>query len=197
MKDAKDVRLVWVDLETTGLDAEKNEIVEIAVGISPLTNPTDFHLQYERTYRAHWDGDGDLYPTVHPIVMEMHTKSGLIERSKAAPTLFGSEAALLFQSYLPKDVELILAGCTVHFDRRFLQANGVPIEKLFSHKLFDTSAMKLLCLSLGAPRDYDATFSVTGDKVESAHLAADDVRFSVARYVRSVNWLKSYFRRGV
>ncbi|MFM8516208.1 MAG: exonuclease domain-containing protein, partial [Actinomycetota bacterium] len=71
---AAEDRLIWIDLEMTGLDPVKDEIVEIAC----IVTEADLTEVDEGISLVVKPGDASL-AGMQPVVVEMHTASGLID----------------------------------------------------------------------------------------------------------------------
>jgi oligoribonuclease len=100
---------VWIDLETTGLNPEKDDILEIAVIL------TDRNLKTISKYHTLVAG-ADL-DKLDPVVKAMHIKSGLaedLERCSNFP--LQSEIEDDLYNLLPSRGIYYFAGSSVHFD---------------------------------------------------------------------------------
>jgi oligoribonuclease (3'-5' exoribonuclease) len=119
--------LVWVDLETTGLEAERESILEIACIV------TDSALQPIATFCAITNAARyHAIALLDPVVQAMHTRSGLWDASMSAPR-GQAQVAAEFRDFLdahlptvevdgkPRRVAAQLAGSTISFDRSFLR----------------------------------------------------------------------------
>lgn len=160
--------IYYLDLETTGLDPERDEILEIAIGKAEWDNPT----KVERVYQAVLYLDPDWIPTFHPVVQEMHTKNGLFKECAVSNHQLYEQVEAEALSYIPKiDGGHTLAGNSVHFDLSFLKADMPRLAARFSHRLLDVSAVRLFARTLG----FDPP------KAEPAHRAWDDVLSSAAQ----------------
>jgi oligoribonuclease (3'-5' exoribonuclease) len=87
------MQLIWIDTETSGLVPSKDHILEVAVALATLEDPFDVHdpdfrpaswvLHQEPAFidgKPNEVADGIRLPTtMHPKVIEMHTKSGLFD----------------------------------------------------------------------------------------------------------------------
>lgn len=159
---------VWVDLEMTGLDAERCTIIEIGVVITKADLVPLAELE-----RVVWQPD-EVLARMDPFVREMHEKSGLLERVRDSKTsLAGAEqeaVALLLRHCGPR--EGVLAGNSIHTDRRFLARYMPLLEGLLHYRQLDVSSLKLLA---GAWYPDLPRF----EKGEKAHTALADLRASL------------------
>lgn len=170
--------LFWLDIETTGLDPTKHDVLEIAVSRAPFLDP----FKAVEVYHAVLLFQNPIRDSIDPFVREMHTKNGLWAECAASSLLPGDvEDELL--NFVPmiadKEERPILAGSTIHFDKSFLVASMPTLAARFSHRLYDASAIKLFCQSLGMPKPAKA----------EAHRARDDVRESIAHARTCAEWL--------
>jgi oligoribonuclease len=170
-------RLVWIDLEMTGLDPSFDEIVEIAcivtegdlteldTGISLVVKPTDPPLA-----------------AMDPFVVNMHSESGLITEIPDGIPLADAEAQVLayIQSHVPEARKAPLAGSSVYVDRGFLARYMPNIDQHLHYRLVDVSSFKEM-VRRWFPRVYFATPEKNGN-----HRALGDIRESIAelRYYR-------------
>ena len=177
-KSPKSHRLVWLDLEMTGLDPERCVIVEIATVV------TDGNLDVIAEGPELVIHAGDAYlDAMAPVVRDMHTRSGLlpaIRRSKV--TVEEAEAATLafVREHCPRKGVHPLCGNSIGTDRRFLARYMERLENHLSYRSIDVSTIKEL-----AKRWYPARYTARPDKAEG-HRALADIRESIAelRYWR-------------
>jgi len=168
--------LVWVDMEMTGLDPDKDRIIEIAVIV------TDSNLNIL--------GEGPVFAIHQPdqILDGMdawnkgtHGRSGLIERVKASSaTETDAETALIdfLKRYVPSG-KSPMCGNSICQDRRFM-ARGMPkLEAFFHYRNLDVSTLKELC------RRWKPEL-VNGFKKHQMHTALADITESIEelRYYR-------------
>ncbi len=133
-------RFVWLDLEMTGLDPKTCVIVEIGVII---TGPD--LVPIAEIEHAIWQPEEDLQ-RMEPFVRDMHTKNGLLERVRASRTSLREAERNVFQ-LVQKHVgfrEGILAGNSIHVDRRFLIAYMPLLEEYLHYRQLDVSSLKVL-----------------------------------------------------
>jgi oligoribonuclease len=167
-----DDRLVWIDLEMTGLDLERHRIVELAVIV------TDAQLEVL--------ADGlDLVVHQPPEVLaemgdyvrKMHTKSGLlgeIERSSLSLDVAGTQAVEYIRQFVPEAGTAPMCGNSIGVDRRFLDRYLPDLDRYLHYRSIDVSSIKELCR-----RWYPAVYQKRPGKAET-HRALDDIRDSVA-----------------
>lgn len=171
-------RLVWIDLEMTGLDTVRHTIVEIAVLI------TDSELELV-------DDGIDLVIHATPeeldrmddFVRTMHTKSGLLPQIESS-TLSLAAAGVQVLKYLADRVPANtapLCGNSIGVDRRFLDRYLPAVDRYVHYRSIDVSSLKEL-----ARRWNPAVLKGQPGK-KSTHRALDDIRESIEelRYYRT------------
>jgi oligoribonuclease len=170
-------RLVWLDLEMTGLDVARHVIVEIAVlvtdsDLEPLDDGVDVVVHQPSSALAEMDD----------FVREMHTRSALlpaIEASDISLADAGATALDYVKGHVPAGVAP-LCGNSIGVDRRFLHSQLPELDEYLHYRSIDVSSLKELCR-----RWYPAIYKGRPGKQET-HRALDDVRESLAelRYYR-------------
>ena len=134
-------RLVWLDMEMTGLDPEKERIIEVAVVI---TEP-DLTVVAEGPVMVIHQEDAILN-AMDKWNTSTHGKSGLTEKVKAsAMTESQAEDALIafMAQYVPAG-KSPLCGNTVSQDRRFMFNYMPKLEQFFHYRTIDVSTLKEL-----------------------------------------------------
>jgi len=161
--------LIWIDLEMTGLDPDRDYIIEIATVV------TDGSLQVvaEGPELVVHQSDSvldamDEWNTSH------HTASGLVERVRRS-TYDESEVQRLTLEFLEKHVPFAVSpmcGNSICQDRRFLHRWMPELEGYFHYRNLDVSTVKELCRRW-APEIAEAFTK------NSNHRALDDIRGSI------------------
>ncbi len=168
MADKKN-NLIWLDLEMTGLNPNKERIIEIATIVTDselniiATGPELVLSQPDRFLR-----DMDAWNT------KQHTGSGLVERVRAS-NISENEAELRTLDFLIKYVEpgySPMCGNSVCNDRRFLSLYMQKLEAFFHYRHLDVSTIKILAKNW-APK------IANNFNKESNHRALDDIRGSI------------------
>ncbi len=181
MAQQNESNLVWMDLEMTGLDPERDTILEIAVLI------TDSELEPI--------ADGPTPIIHHPALVldamdewnrEHHTASGLVERVLASRlSMAEAEFQVLefVKAYCPPRTSP-LCGNSICQDRRFLARYMPELEAYLHYRNLDVSTLKELV------RRWYPEGPKPPEK-QHAHLALDDIRESIEelRFYR-----RHYFR---
>jgi oligoribonuclease len=171
--------LMWMDLEMTGLDAERHAIVEIAAlatdastldavddGISIVVHQPD-----------------DVLAGMGEVVKAMHQRSGLLDEVRASTVGLeeaGARVLEYIKTHAPTPRTTPLCGNSIGMDRRFLSRYLPEIEEHLHYRSIDVSSLKELCR-----RWYPEPFKARPEKAEG-HRALDDIRGSIdeLRYYR-------------
>jgi len=164
-----DQNLVWLDCEMTGLDPEKERVIEIAVVVTgPQLTP-----RIEGPVLAIHQSD-ELLNLMDKWNKGTHGRSGLIDKVKASTvTEEDAQAQLLafLAKYVPKGV-VPMCGNTIGQDRRFLAKYMPKLEAFFHYRNVDVSTFKELA-KRWRPEVYSAF------KKHQRHTALADVHESI------------------
>ena len=164
------LRLIWIDLERTGLDTQNDSIREIATVV------TDGDLNVL--------AEGPEFAIAHSLVTleamdewnrTQHAKSGLWKRSlEEGVTMQEAEARTLafLRQWVPERASP-MCGNSICQDRRFMHREMPTLERYFHYRNLDVSTIKELARRW-APQ------LLAGFQKESAHTALSDVRDSIA-----------------
>lgn len=139
----KEQRLIWLDLEMTGLDPAKERIIEAAVVV---TEP-DLTLVAEGPVMVIHQSDAILN-AMDKWNTSTHGKTGLTEKVKAS-TITEGQAEETLLKFLAQHVpagKSPLCGNTVGQDRRFLVKYMPRLEAFFHYRNLDVSTLKELAL---------------------------------------------------
>lgn len=163
-------RLIWIDLEMTGLDVSRDSIIEIATVV------TDAALDViaEGPVIAVHQPD-DVLGRMDEWNTKQHGRSGLIDRVRQS-RITAAEAerrTLEFLAPLVAGGHSPMCGNSICQDRRFLAREMPQLEAFFHYRNLDVSTLKILA-GLWAPRVLE------GVTKTSAHLALSDIHDSIA-----------------
>ena len=162
----KKAKLLWVDLEMTGLDPKKDRILEVAA----IATDWDFNevarftevvkvpkgLMKKRRVGEFWEKNKESY-------------NQLVEQNKTGKKSVVVEQELIdfVKKYFGEEV--ILAGNSIHQDRRFIRNEWKTLDKMLHYRMFDVSAWKVY---------FENAMKVKFTK-RDAHRALDDIEGSI------------------
>ena len=161
--------LIWIDLEMTGLDTQRDSIIEIAT----IVTDAQLNLIEEGPVLAIHQSDAVL-DAMDDWNKNQHGGSGLIQRVRDS-THSAQDAERMTLDFLARHVPpkaSPMCGNSICQDRRFL-ARGMPeLEAFFHYRNLDVSTVKELARRW-------APAIAGGFAKGSAHLALDDIRDSI------------------
>src|SRR3954453_24149773 len=134
--------LVWMDLEMTGLVPARHVIVEIAT----LVTDDDLNIIAEGPDLVVHQDDAAL-AEMDPIVVDMHTRSGLLDAIRASTLTLadaGEQTFEFIKSHVTEGVRVPRCENSIGMDRRFLAAYLPEIEEYLHHRSVDVSTIKEL-----------------------------------------------------
>lgn len=162
--------LIWVDLEMTGLDPERDRIIEIA----SLVTDANLNILAEGPVLAVHQTEVQL-AVMDEWNVRTHTASGLVERVRASRVTEDQAVALtlaFLREWVPAGKSPI-CGNSIGQDRRFLFRYMPELEAYFHYRYLDVSTLKELA------RRWKPEI-LAGLSKNSSHQALDDIRESVA-----------------
>ena len=163
-------RLIWIDLEMTGLDTDRDSILEIAT----VVTDSDLNILAE----------GPEFAIAHPLATleamdewnrNQHGKSGLWRRAlEQGVSMAEAEARTLafLREWVPERASP-MCGNSICQDRRFLHRQMPALERHFHYRNLDVSTLKILA-ERWAPQIKE------GFQKKGTHQALDDIRESIA-----------------
>lgn len=169
------IPLVWMDLEMTGLDPQKDVILEIATVVTEASLDV---LAEGPNLPVHYPEDA--LRSMDAWSRNQHQSSGLLDRVRTSPydCRKAEQETLSFLSRYCKKGESPLCGNTIWQDRRFLIQYMPELEGFLHYRNVDVSTLKELVL-----RWYP---SLPAYAKKKAHLAHSDILESISelRYYR-------------
>ncbi|WP_404419911.1 oligoribonuclease [Marinospirillum sp.] len=162
--------LVWIDLEMTGLDPQKERIIEIAT----IVTDSELNILAEGPVLAIHQPDS-LLDAMDDWCTKTHGGSGLTQRVRDSriSTREAEQATLDFLKEYVKPGTSPMCGNSVHQDRRFMLQEMPELEAFFHYRNLDVSTLKELAKRWNP--EVKKSF-----KKQNTHLALDDIRESVA-----------------
>ncbi|MCU7877228.1 MAG: oligoribonuclease [Candidatus Thiodiazotropha sp. (ex. Lucinoma kazani)] len=168
--------LIWIDLEMTGLDTQKDEIIEIAT----IVTDARLNILAEGPMIAIHQSQQRL-DAMDAWNQRQHGGSGLLDRVKGSDYNEASAEAETLDflvKYIPAGASP-MCGNSICQDRRFLARTMPKLEAFFHYRNLDVSTLKEL-VNRWAPSLSE------GFSKEGKHLALDDIKDSIdeLRYYR-------------
>lgn len=165
-----DTDIVWMDLEMTGLDIEKDKILELSCVITDK----DLNVKSEGPCFA-INHPQEVYDNMNEWCMKHHYESGLVDRCKNSQVK-PSQAEELLLSYLKKNIserKCPLGGNSVYMDRLFLRKFMPQVDEYLHYRIVDVSTLKEL-----AKRWYPDVAGAAPQK-KLVHRSLDDILESI------------------
>ena len=177
-KNAVATKLLWVDLEMTGLDPEQHVILEVAAIV------TDFDFNKSASYEAVISQPEEVLGRANEWAANQHEQSGLLARvrTEGRPE---QEVITEFARFITDTFgaePAVLAGNSIHNDRIFIRKWWPQVEALLHYRMLDVSSWKLVM---------QGKFGVMFEKAD-VHLAANDIQASIAELEHYLAWLKTH-----
>lgn len=134
------LRLVWMDLEMTGLDPERCAILEIGVIVTGADLAPLAEIE-----RVIWQPP-EVLDRMDPFVRQMHTDNGLLDRVRASTVSLERAERDVFttiQKHCGPQTG-ILSGSSIHTDRTFIARYMPLVERYLHYRHVDVSTLKTL-----------------------------------------------------
>jgi oligoribonuclease len=170
-------RLVWIDCEMTGLDIERDALIEIACLVTDaelnlLDDGIDLIIK----------PPAEALVSMPEVVREMHTKSGLLDELAGGIALAEAQELVLgyVRGHISEPRRVPLCGNSIATDRWFIARDMPELDAYLHYRMVDVSSIKELSRRW-YPRAYFASPAKHG-----GHRALADIRESVQelRYYR-------------
>lgn len=178
-KHAVPTKLLWVDLEMTGLDPQQDLILEVAAEV------TDFEFKTLANYEAIVKQPREK--VVERMQKNIWWKDFPANRDEFITKTATGKPSQQVEQELIKLVEeqfgaepAVLAGNSIHNDRGFIKRWWPQLDLKLHYRMLDVSAWKVLM---------QGKYGVQFDKKE-VHRAFDDIQASIAELQYYLQWLK-------
>jgi oligoribonuclease len=174
-------KLLWMDMEMTGLDVEKEAIIEVAAVV------TDYDLNRLDTYEAVVNQPKTLLDAMDDWNKKHHSESGLLAKIPYGKNLDQVEEDLLklVNKHWPKpekkDDMPILAGNSVAQDRAFLTKYMKELNSKIHYRMLDVTSWKII---------FNEKYNLKYEK-KNSHRALEDIFESIEElrfYMKSVKF---------
>lgn len=173
----KKAKLLWIDLEMTGLDPKKDKIIEVAaiatdmdlneIACMTAVVKVDEKLMQTRMQGEFWDKNSK-------------TRDALFAQNADGQPITTIEGELLdfLDQYFGKEV--YLAGNSIHQDRKFIENEMPELNRRLHYRMLDVSAWKIY---------FENALNKKFIKPE-AHRALDDIKGSIGELKWYLTFLK-------
>ena len=157
---------LWLDLEMTGLDVEKEVIIEVATVV------TDKNLNFMDQYHAIVKQPDTYLQNMDEWNKKQHKLSGLLDEIPHGldPDTVESDLIKFSKKYFPKE-KIVLAGNSIHHDRSFIQRYFKKWFEYIHYRLLDVSSFKIVMSSF---------YNIQYKQKKGVHRAQDDILESIA-----------------
>ena len=164
----KEAKLLWVDLEMTGLDPVEDRILEVAA----IATDWDF------TEIARFEAVKKVGPTLMKkrMVGEFWEKYGLVRDALMAQNDDGisgrtveNQLLQFVDEHFATDERVLLAGNSIHQDRKFIEREWPRLNERLHYRMLDVSAWKIV---------FEGKYKKKFAKPES-HRALEDIQGSI------------------
>lgn len=166
-------KILWLDLEMTGLDPIEDRIMEVGAII------TDWEFNELETYEAAikvgprlvekrmFKGPSkdfwEKFPHVRDALIKQNDEQGRSGRT------IENELLELIEKHFDKDTQVLLGGNSIHMDRRFIINEWSRLDARLNYRMLDVSAFKVV---------FEGKYKKKFAKPE-AHRALEDIRGSI------------------
>lgn len=163
-------RLVWIDMEMTGLNVNVDHILEVAC----IITDKDLNIVAEGPNLVVHQSD-HILSSMGPWCIEQHGRSGLTQAVRASMITVADadrQLARFVSSHVPHGA-CPLAGNSVHMDKRFIDKYLPALASQLHYRIVDVSTVKELCR-----RWYPDVIESAPHKAAN-HRALEDIRDSI------------------
>lgn len=169
---SKIASIIWLDLETTGLDPREGYLLEVAVQGADASDPLRLGEMACTPVRI---APATAHAACDDYVRRMHTENGLFSDCQASLLSLGEVDEALAKAFRLSEGERVsgqrhmLAGNSVgSFDLQWVREHLPQFARTLSHRVFDVSTLIAFAEMLGWQYE----------RQQPAHRADDDVRMS-------------------
>lgn len=180
-KHALPTKLLWVDLEMTGLDPAQDVILEVAAEV------TDFDFKTLASYEARIRQKRDtvikrmqknIWWKEYPANRDEFLQK--LDEGKSLGEVEQELIALVGEQF--KEEPAVLAGNSIHNDRNFIKQWWPMLDLKLHYRMLDVSSLKVFM---------QGKYGIEFEKKE-VHRAFDDIQASIAEWQYYLEWLREH-----
>ena len=176
----KKAKILWIDLEMTGLDAKQDLILEVGavatdwdfneVAVYSAVKKIDDDLMKQRMVGDFWE----KFPEVRSQLQSQNADGKTTQQVE-------NELLDFISQHFDAEKPVLLAGNSIHQDRKFIENEWTNLDKKLHYRMLDVSAWKVV---------FEGKYKKKFAKPE-AHRALEDIRGSIMELKYYTTKLKS------
>jgi oligoribonuclease len=181
LRNLRPTHVLWVDLEMTGVNPDKDLILEVAAII------TDWDFKEFATYEGiikHKETNINKRMKKNSDFWKANpdSKNALLKQNHIGKSLKTIENELIkfIDEHFKAGIPILLAGNSIHMDRRFIIANWPKFDQRLHYRMLDVSAWKVV---------FEGKYKTKFAKPDN-HRALEDIRGSMAELQYYLSRLK-------
>lgn len=160
-------RILWMDLEMTGLNSKKDKILEVAVIV------TDWNFKELAKYEVVVHQSSRVLKNMNEWCVTQHGASGLTERvreSKTSSHKAETELLEFINKHFDGKLPVLLAGNSIHLDRQFIMEHWPRVNARLHYRMLDVTAWKVV---------FEGKYKKKFTNKSEDHRALSDIRGSI------------------
>jgi oligoribonuclease len=171
------MKFLWLDMEMTGLDIDKEVVIEVAALVTDakLNTLEEYHsvVRQPQEYIDHMDDWNK----------RTHKASGLVELIPTGkdPAEVENDLLKLCEKHFEPKERIILAGNSIGQDRLFVNKYFKRFAERLHYRMLDVTSFKIV---------FNNMYQISYAKKESRHRAIDDVHESINELKRYLEFVK-------
>lgn len=164
--------LLWIDIETTGLDIKSSSILQVACILTDMNALIRYELPEYTLYCSE-----DALHKMNEWCTTTHTHSGLLDKCRKSTITIKdveNKIILLLNEHVALTHKVYIAGNSVHFDKSFIKRDMSSLYARLHHRNMDVSSLNLYQKARGGKLPNVKTFK---------HTALSDINESIDEYI--------------
>lgn len=182
------IKLCWIDLESTGLDTDKDVILEFGLVLTDVWGDVIEDSAFHSLVWETSDHYRERLAAMDDFVRGMHERSGLLGELDKGPTRSINKVQAdvlrhLIDGFEIRERQLYLAGNSVHFDAQLLTHYAYNFMQHLHYRQANVSTLKILCAELN-PELFDKLTKQPDALLKpfNAHRSMSDLGDSINEY---------------